>query len=167
MVNLLKYLKNDDIKKADPITGLKIVKSNLHAKANDLYSRLFSQGLESVDAPVTSSLENEEVPPKDPPTLLERLKKVVKDSTKECAPIKASNATLTPDFKMFEATGKRTDKLESVFQALMTVKPTSVESERAFSLGGSFCTKIRSRMGVDTLSALVSLKMHFKRQKSK
>ena len=158
---MMRYLKNEDIKKADAITGLKIVKNALHAIGNELYERL-------LPGPASTSPSSPSPPPpvdeaEKPDTLYEKLKKVVKESTEEQHQTHVSSS-LVPDFKMFEATRKRTEKLDALFQALMTVKPTSVESERAFSLGGSFCTKVRSRMSSGTLSALVSLKMYFKRQ---
>ena len=50
----------------------------------------------------------------------------------------------TKEFKLFEATKQRSSKLDRLCSALMTIKPTSVESERAFSMAGLFVTKIRS-----------------------
>ena len=55
------------------------------------------------------------------------------------------------------------NNLQTLFQALMTAKPTSVEFERTFSVGGGFATKIRSRLSDKSLSALVMLKAYFKR----
>ena len=63
--------------------------------------------------------------------------------------------SLQQDFKMFEATKKRSEHLELLLQALLTAKPTSVESERSFSVGGRLSTKIGSRLGDKTLSAVV------------
>ena len=79
-------------------------------------------------------------------------------------PVRELPKSLAQDFKMFEATQKRTEYLDNLFHALMTAKPTSVESERTFSVGGGFATKLRSRLNDNTLSGLVSLKMFFKRQ---
>ena len=47
--------------------------------------------------------------------------------------------------------------LDMLDKALMTVQPTSVEAERAFSVAGRFLTKLRNRMGDDTLDTLVFL----------
>ena len=74
--------------------------------------------------------------------------------------------TLKEDFKLFEATKKRSEYLENLFNAVMTAKPTSVESERSFSVGGGFATKIRSRLSDKSLSALVMLKMYFKSKRN-
>ena len=48
--------------------------------------------------------------------------------------------------------------LELFFKALKTIKPTSVEPERAFSAMGWFVTKIRNRMSDKTLDALISMR---------
>ena len=42
---------------------------------------------------------------------------------------------------VYEATGKRTAHLELLFNALGTILPTRVESERAFFAAGLFVTK--------------------------
>jgi len=46
----------------------------------------------------------------------------------------------------FEVTKKRPENLEKLFTALQTIRPTSVDAERAFSAMGLFATKIRNRM---------------------
>ena len=67
---------------------------------------------------------------------------------------------------LFENGGTRGDYLERAYSFLMIVKPTSVEAERAFSSAGLFCTKIRNRLGDETLNALCILKSHFKAHKT-
>ena len=42
--------------------------------------------------------------------------------------------------------------LQAVYSYLMTVPPTSVEAERAFSAAGLFVTKLRSRLDDDRLT---------------
>ena len=56
-------------------------------------------------------------------------------------------------------------KLELLFKALKTIKPTSVESERAFSAMGFFAPKIRNRMGDKTLDALITMRQHYQTPK--
>ena len=53
---------------------------------------------------------------------------------------------------MSEATKKRSERHEKPLQALLTAKPISVEFERSFSAGGSFCTNIQSQMNDNFLS---------------
>ena len=73
---------------------------------------------------------------------------------------------LDKELKMIEGNlGKRTNNLEQLYQALITIKPTSVDCERVFSVAGNFCTKIRSKLGAETLSNLVFLKYYFMHSK--
>jgi len=46
----------------------------------------------------------------------------------------------------FEATKKRSNNLEKLFHALITINLKSVEPERAFSATGLFLTKLRNRL---------------------
>lgn len=64
----------------------------------------------------------------------------------------------------FEGGGSKGKILQQVYNLLQTIKPTSVEPERAFSAAGLFCTKVRSRLGDDTLDALSFLRSYFKNQ---
>ena len=57
------------------------------------------------------------------------------------------------EMSSFEAEGNR--------EHLKTIRPTSVESERAFSSAGQICIKIRLRLNNDTLDALYFLRAHF------
>ena len=59
---------------------------------------------------------------------------------------------------LYEASNRRPESLEKLFNALKTIKPTSVEAERAFSGLGYFANKIRSHMNDETLDALIFLK---------
>jgi len=43
---------------------------------------------------------------------------------------------------LFEATNKRSNNLEKLYHALTTIKPKSVEPERAFSATRLFVTKL-------------------------
>lgn len=69
--------------------------------------------------------------------------------------VKTDKATLTKVIKkelsLFQNVGTRGFYLSKVYNYLFLIKPTSVESERAFSSGGYFCNKIRSKMNDDTL----------------
>ena len=64
--------------------------------------------------------------------------------------------------KQLEATGKRPSKLEQLLKALLTIPPTSVEAERAFSAARLFATKLRSRLSDRSVSALSFLCIHMK-----
>ena len=60
---------------------------------------------------------------------------------------------------------ERPKYLELLFKALKTIKPTSVEPERAFSAMGFFVTKLRNRMSDKTLDALITMRQHYKKPK--
>lgn len=57
--------------------------------------------------------------------------------------------------------GARSPALKLCYQYLLTIPPTSVESERAFSSSGQFVTKVRSRLNDHTLNSLCFLRAHF------
>lgn len=69
--------------------------------------------------------------------------------------------TMRNEFTYLETEGIKGKYLTMLFDALSTVRPTSVDSERAFSVSGNFATKIRSRMGDNTLNMLCVLKSYF------
>ena len=73
---------------------------------------------------------------------------------------------LKSEFVLFKNTGKRTDHLQKLYDALLSIKPTSTDVERVFSVSASFCTKIRSRLSDKSLNALVFLNF-FSSNKSK
>ena len=50
---------------------------------------------------------------------------------------------------------------EQAYQYLLSIPPTSIEAERAFSAAGYIGNKIRSQLGDDTLDALLFLRVHF------
>ena len=64
---------------------------------------------------------------------------------------------------LFENGAVRGHHLELVYQYLLTISPTSVEEERAFSAAGFIANKIRSRLGDDILDALMFLRSYFQR----
>ena len=162
IVHLMKYLVNGDVPNTvDVITGAKITKTSLHAKANAMFSKLFGHETTGSDNPDVILEEEEDM------SLADKLNRAIAESTQQKDNQPAQRVPLTQDFKLFEATKKRSERLEKLFQALLTTKPTSAESERSFSAGGSFCTKIRSRMNDNTLSALISLKHYFKHREQK
>jgi len=53
---------------------------------------------------------------------------------------------LQKEMSLFEDEGIRGKYLQKLYGMLLTIPPTSVESERAFSTAGHICTKIRSNL---------------------
>jgi len=94
----------------------------------------------------------------------EKLKKCLQD-TKEQQQQPQVDVSLErvvrKEIEYFRATGEKGQTLKRVYEALCSIPPTSVESERAFSAAGLFSTKIRTRMQDRTLTGLTLLRQHF------
>lgn len=65
------------------------------------------------------------------------------------------------EMSLFENGGLRGLYLQKCYEYLLTVPPTSVEAERAFSSAVTFATKLRSRLSDSTLDTLVFLRAYF------
>jgi hypothetical protein len=65
------------------------------------------------------------------------------------------------ELDLFRATGQRGIVLNLLYQALLTIPPTSVEAERAFSASGLFLTKLLSRLSDETLCKVTMLRSYF------
>ncbi|GFT97514.1 dimer_Tnp_hAT domain-containing protein [Trichonephila clavipes] len=84
----------------------------------------------------------------------------------------STNQTTVPKAYIFKTIRREIDLLEDegfigiylekVYRALLTIPPTTVDAERAFSTAGNFCTKLRSRLNDSTIDALCFLRSHFK-----
>ena len=73
---------------------------------------------------------------------------------------------VTEDLAFYCKTGKRQDLLEKLYHALLSVPPTSVSSERAFSIAGNFVTPRRARMLDPTVDDLCFLhSVHARKRK--
>ena len=66
---------------------------------------------------------------------------------------------LSKVFGSFEATHERSADLEKLHQALLTIAPTSVSSERAFSIAGN--SRRRARIKDGTVDNLCFLQSYF------
>ena len=58
------------------------------------------------------------------------------------------------EIAVFECNNQRPNSLESIYNALMTIPPTSVEAERSFSAAGLFITKLRTSLKDETIDNL-------------
>jgi len=66
------------------------------------------------------------------------------------------------EMALFEASKSLPKNLSNLKKSLHSIKPTSVESERAFSAMNAFATKIRSRLNDDTMDAMIFLRQYYK-----
>ncbi|CAG5019988.1 unnamed protein product [Parnassius apollo] len=71
------------------------------------------------------------------------------------------------EMALFENGGNRGFYLDMAYRHLLTVPPTSVESEKAFSSAACTCNKIRSSLKDNTLDALCYLRSIFQQSRSR
>jgi len=102
-------------------------------------------------------------------SLLERLQAHIDHSTHDKFDISSHDsanrlrAVIKQEMSLLEATGKRPGKLEQIYIALLSIPPTSVEAERAFTAAGLFASKIRSRLSDQSVNALSFLRSYCKK----
>lgn len=97
-------------------------------------------------------------------SMTEELELAIKNATTQ--PFKQSPQSVNlfeKECNIFEYSGERTNNLENLFKALLTISPTSTNAERVFSIAGNICNKTRTRLGDDAIGALVFLKHFFLR----
>jgi hypothetical protein len=98
-------------------------------------------------------------------TLKEKLELEIGKSKRTIDPITQKETDLIKIIKkemnLFENGGTRGHHLELAFKYLMSIPPTSIESERAFSAAAYIGNKLRSRLGDGSLDALLFLRSYF------
>jgi hypothetical protein len=57
--------------------------------------------------------------------------------------------------------GQRSERLNKIYSALLTIKPTLTMAQRVFSVAGSICTQVRNRKSCKLLNSLMFLKYVF------
>ena len=68
---------------------------------------------------------------------------------------------LKKEMSAYEGNGVRGKFLCITYNYLMTISPTSVEAERAFSAAGYISSSLRRRLSDDTLCRICLLRGHF------
>ena len=68
---------------------------------------------------------------------------------------------LKKEMPAYESNGVRVKVLSITYNYLMTISPTRVEAERAFSAAGYICSPFRSRLSDNALSRVCLLRAHF------
>ena len=77
---------------------------------------------------------------------------------------KALTNAIKAEMAVFANSARRGRNLETIYDYLMSIPPTSVEAERAFSAAGALCTKMRSRLSDKTLDMLCFLRYYYRRR---
>lgn len=123
-------------------------------------SKLFGRLFESpIHISASSSPKHEYLNLEKPITLEAELDAAINNVCSENIDI--SNLNIKEDFIIFKKTGQRPEKLQKLFEALMTIKPASTEPERTFSVSSHFCGKLRTRLSDYSLNSLVFLKYFY------
>ncbi|CAK1597847.1 unnamed protein product [Parnassius mnemosyne] len=169
LISLLRYLNSPDnfiLKKSAYFTDNS--KTFLIGYAEDLFNRLYptvptttepstGNNSEVVEAGVSESETEQD----SFAAQLERAIKGVSRNGESTNAVVLSKSIIKKEFLLFEKTGKRTPNLETLYKALISVKQTSTENERVFSISGNVVSKIRSRLSDKSINALVYLKAYF------
>ena len=156
IVSLAKYLHNHEVlKEVEEDNFFEMCnRRSLIETAQNLSKRLFQKDtdtpeVELISEPVLASEDN----------FHSGLKRAMNQGTSSK---RDQFKSLSTEFSLYEKTGNRTVNLEYLYKALLTVKPTSMQSERAFSVASLYVTRIRSRLNDNSLDMLCSLKSYFK-----
>lgn len=75
--------------------------------------------------------------------------------------------SIVDEFLYLDKTKKRSENLEKLFNAILSISPTSTLCERVFSKSGFIKTKQKNRLKAKHLNAILFLKDYFKRHDQK
>ena len=72
-----------------------------------------------------------------------------------------NSRNIEQEFAIFEKCYQKSENLKKLEKALLTIKASSVESERIFSSVGRIATKFRTRLSDENLNSLVILRQYY------
>ena len=168
IVHLLRYLENPDyLKEKRDYLGHRFVKNDIRKIATELISKYYKVLKSSRTEPMET--QDVEVLEEDLPkeiSMTDELDKLLSSSGSAIPEIDTDDISIVVKSEMnLHEQSKVKPKdgyLELLQTALLTIPPTSVESERAFSIFGYFCNKLRSSLKNATINALLFLREHYK-----
>ena len=160
LAGLLKYLHNPTnftkpSSNLDPMFKIPSRKK-MEDLALDLLCRHFGHNDLQENETEIAVVENEEL------SFAERLNAKLSQNSEESATIKKNSFEMKKEMDLFQITGERSKNLELLYKILQNVAPTSVASERAFSISSNFVSKKRSRLSDKSIDNLCFLKGVFK-----
>ena len=169
VVSLLRYLTNPEPENKTgssnllPTASRQVIKSF----AEQAILRLFPNEIKNIeieDDSMTTVTSDHKM--QDEAMDNDLLSQYMKELEKLWLPKKTSRLfNINTEFKHYDATHQKTNNLQLLFDALLTMKPTSVEAERLFSATGYFLSKLRTGMGENTLNALCFLRCYLRKKK--
>ena len=169
LTSLLLYLENSEDYK---YSSLKFEsRTKLAQFAQILYDRLFPHEERDGDVDIFSDVDQQQTEdiPQKKSKLADELecflgkRQKIKEKRGN-VPKEDTLVIMGREMNVYESSGERPFSLERIYKALITIPPTSVESERAFSALGRYATKVRANLEDNTIDKLCLLKNYFLRQ---
>lgn len=157
VLSLMLFLQNGSYPQSTP--GFQYSsKAEIKRLANSLLERLFSQEPTPAEESQEQNDDVDELELEEPigMSIQDKINELMKPSQKPTA-----SASLDKDIKMFETTKEKSQRLEKLYNALFSIQPTSTSCEQAFSVTGSFKTKVRNLLGPKNLNVLAWLNFYF------
>ena len=169
------FLEDPSFLEEKDFLDIPIIESEIVLIAKTLLYRLFP-GRKLLDEKVkvkfinlkknTSSINLVDEMPKEKKIKFETIDKEFEDYLKEEKlhkfKNKLENNIIDDEIKLLKSSGKRAENLENLYNSLKTIKPTSVEPERAFSVMSMFVRKLRTRLNDETVDAMIFLRQTLK-----
>lgn len=157
LVGLLKYLTNpQQVPEDNDIFFTNPPKTKMLSLAKQLLSRLFEKNTEEISSNKTQTVNSDDI--------RERLKNAINAETTPASSSIEAIKTIDKEFKLFETTKKPTENIKLLQAALLTIKPTSTQNERNFSVAADFVTKKRNRLSDSIVDILCFLKNYFRKK---
>lgn len=176
VTGMLAYLQNpkkyDQELKTPDHTFTMPNKNKIRQEMKNVLCRVIKDDVENVElVEVVAAADDSQNSLQNNLTLQEELEMQIKQDNEDYT--KQTGTRKEKDFEKVlkkEMTAYKTDGVKGKYLTLMhdyllTLKPTSVEAERAFSAAGYICSSIRSRLGDNTIDAICFLRSFFQKEK--
>lgn len=141
-----------------------VSKSAVISASKKLFSRLFSSPEDPTLPDPDLEASNDEIESSEL-SLSEKLEQAIKRNM-EPSSSHSDRKHISKELEIFEITAERTKNIDLLNDAIRSVPPTSVESERAFSAAGLFVTKLRTRLSDKSINALCLLRGYYNSDKN-
>ena len=169
--DVLQYLHNGGKTKIHK-NILRLSKTEITKIIISLIQRLSSEVALEIDPTISESTKMDDDKPIESletqlslqEILQQKIKESLSESRSKVLQKSSIHSKIRSEMKFWDEGGSRGKLLEDLYKSLLTIPPTSVESERAFSAAGAFSTKIRSRLNDKTMDTLCFLRSFFKNQ---
>lgn len=169
--DVINYLHKGLATEAENLYFPKVSKTALMRYISALVSQIGDKKLADDEHQIVEDSEDEEEEIVEIHSMKDRLNRAIKDNInfnirdKKAQDPKDVTTSVKKEITLFDAQGTRGVYLQQAYDLLLTVKPTSVEAERAFSSAGVILNKLRTRLNDKSLDALCFLRGHFKNLK--